>query len=228
MSRTEAIRSKLREECLAALPRWYRPWVQLLLLATVGFLAAFLSFRAVHDATWIERIAIPAAFVTSNFFEWMVHKRWMHHPRWPRRFYRAHTLHHHRLFTADDMGMKQGRELAFVLLSAPTLAIIVIASIGFALFMRWLFGSNVAWLFFATEMLYIVFAEAMHAAYHLPKSHRIRRFFWVRWLATSHVLHHDMRLMRKWNFNIGIPFADLIFRTFTIRRYPPDEPKPDP
>jgi sterol desaturase/sphingolipid hydroxylase (fatty acid hydroxylase superfamily) len=28
-----------------------------------------------------------------------------------------------------------------------------------------------------------------------------------------HRLHHDPKVMRKWNFNIGIPLFDVLFRT---------------
>ena len=227
-SRLDESRQKLRAECLASLPKWYKPLWQLILLAVVGSGAVYLSLRNVSHPNWAEWMAVPAAFLTSNLFEWGVHKNWMHRARWPRRFYRSHTLHHHKLFTADDMAMKEPRELAFVLLSVPTLAIIIAASVLFAFGMRAVLDSNAAWLFFSTETLYIIFAEAMHAAYHVEKSHWIRQFFWIRWLAKAHVLHHDMRLMRRWNFNIGIPFWDWVLRTFTLKRYPSeDRDQPD-
>jgi hypothetical protein len=194
------------------------------MLAAIGLTGAAAGAIGVQNPAPVDYLAIPLAFAAANTFEWGVHKGWMHRARWPRGFYRKHTLQHHKLYSHDDMAMKSGRELAFVLLSAPTLGIIIAASVIFALSIRPVLGANAAWMFFATESLYIVFAEVMHACYHLREDHPVRRLPWVGWwirlLAAPHILHHDMRLMRKWNFNIGIPFADHIFRTFTLTPHP--------
>jgi sterol desaturase/sphingolipid hydroxylase (fatty acid hydroxylase superfamily) len=33
-----------------------------------------------------------------------------------------------------------------------------------------------------------------------------------------HTIHHDPRMMRKWNFNIGTPLFDALFGTLTWER----------
>ena len=62
-------------------------------------------------------------------------------------------------------------------------------------------------------MIYVVSYEWMHLAWHLPEDTFIGSLGLVRGLRQHHAVHHDPRLMQKWNFNVTVPLWDLVRRT---------------
>jgi sterol desaturase/sphingolipid hydroxylase (fatty acid hydroxylase superfamily) len=59
-------------------------------------------------------------------------------------------------------------------------------------------------------MLYVVSYEWLHLAYHLPADSFIGRRWLIARLRRHHALHHDPRLMQKWNFNVTFPIWDRV------------------
>jgi len=55
--------------------------------------------------------------------------------------------------------------------------------------------------------------EWLHLSYHLPPESRVGRLRPIRALCRHHALHHDPRLMQRWNFNVTVPFWDWVMRT---------------
>jgi sterol desaturase/sphingolipid hydroxylase (fatty acid hydroxylase superfamily) len=64
-----------------------------------------------------------------------------------------------------------------------------------------------------TSAVYVVGYELSHLAYHLPERSFVYRLPFLRALREHHARHHHPELMQKSNFNVTIPFGDLLFGT---------------
>jgi sterol desaturase/sphingolipid hydroxylase (fatty acid hydroxylase superfamily) len=74
-------------------------------------------------------------------------------------------------------------------------------------------GANAGWLFVATNMAYFLTYEWLHLAYHAGEESIVARLPLLSTLRRHHTLHHDPRLMTRYNFNITFPICDLLFGT---------------
>jgi hypothetical protein len=210
-----ARRDELRARLLAEIPRWYSPWLHLAFPSLVGIGVMLTCAALLHDLRPVELVAVPATFVLLNAGEWRIHRDLLHKRTWPLTvLYDRHTPQHHMVFVTDDMAIRSTREFRLVLI--PVYGIIA-AGIG-ALpipIALWLgFGlRNVALLFMATTMGYVVAYEWMHLAYHAPADSFIGRLTLIHRLRHHHAVHHEPALMQKWNFNVTIPLWDWVRRS---------------
>jgi sterol desaturase/sphingolipid hydroxylase (fatty acid hydroxylase superfamily) len=120
---------------------------------------------------------------------------------------------HHRVFVHDDMAIRSAAELGFVLI--PWYASLGLLAMALpALFvLSWVLSRNVAALFIATAMGYVLLYEVFHLAYHLPADSVIGRLRVIRILRQHHAAHHRPSLMRSWNFNVILPLWDQVMGT---------------
>jgi sterol desaturase/sphingolipid hydroxylase (fatty acid hydroxylase superfamily) len=114
------------------------------------------------------------------------------------------------IYVTDDMAIRDWREFHLVLIPAYGLFLIFLNLLPLTAAIWWLFSKNVALLYTATAMGYAVSYEWMHLSYHLPKDHPIGRLSIVAVLRNHHAVHHDPRLMQRWNFNVTLPFWDWV------------------
>jgi hypothetical protein len=126
--------------------------------------------------------------------------------------YDRHTPIHHRIFIAKDMSIRDSRECALVLLPWFGIVTIFAATAPFTLLL-WFTERNLACLFVATSMFYVLSYEWLHLAYHLPPTSMIGRNPLIRALRRHHATHHHPPLMQKWNFNVTVPLWDWVRRT---------------
>ncbi len=176
----------------------------------------------------IYLVIIIASLLVASVYEWAIHRYVMHKPV---RFgigtfdypFKAHAKVHHQVFKADEsyhldshhnhdvdkgtipMEWWNGPALCIVA-TLPTIILSVI-------FDNWLISGT----FLAVLVVYYGVYEYIHWCMHLPKNHPMRlveRLWVFRRLNAHHLLHH--RYMHK-NFNVVLPFADLIFGTLMIR-----------
>ena len=68
-------------------------------------------------------------------------------------------------------------------------------------------------LFVATSLLFFLMYEWLHLAYHIPADTWLGRNPLIAKLRARHQLHHDPRLMKRWNFNITVPLFDWLHGT---------------
>ncbi len=206
---TKAARSEIRADLMSRVPRWYSPWLHLAVPGLAGLaIIAFAVSRVEAPRTW-ELALVPIFVLASNAIEWHAHRDLLHRRTWPlEELYVRHTPQHHAVFVADDMFIREWRELKLVLLPAwGVLAIFVAGSPIAVLF--WLAGApNVAALWIATTTAYVLMYEWLHLAYHLPADGPIGRLRVTRWLRRHHQRHHAPQLMQRWNFNVTIPVWD--------------------
>jgi Fatty acid hydroxylase superfamily len=209
-----ARRDALRAELLARIPRWYSPLVHLAFPSLCGITLVASALWLLRDFAAWQLVVLPISFVILNAGEWLVHRDLLHRRTPPLQIlYDRHTPEHHMIFVTEDMAIRDRREFRLVLI--PFYGILTAAAgalpIPVAL---WLLGQrNLGLGYFATAVGYTVLYEWLHLIYHLPESHPIGGLGLVARLRRHHAIHHDPRLMQKWNFNVTIPFWDWVRRT---------------
>jgi sterol desaturase/sphingolipid hydroxylase (fatty acid hydroxylase superfamily) len=208
---TRTSRAELRAELMSRVPRSYSPWLHLLVPALVGIGAAGFALSRVEALRAWQLLSVPAFLVFGNAVEWWVHRRILHRRTRPVEvFYVRHTPQHHAVYVADDMAIRSLAELKLVLLPAyAILGILALTSPITAAFVL-LGHPNLAALWVASAVFYLLAYEWLHLAYHLPESSRIGRARLVRTLRRHHQLHHAPQLMQRWNFNVTLPLWDWV------------------
>jgi len=203
---TQEARSELRADLLSRIPRWYSPWLHLAFPAVVGVaIAAFALTRIEALRSW-QIALVPLFLVLANAIEWHSHRGLLHRRTRPlEQLYVRHTPQHHAIYVAEDMFIRDWRELKLILLPAWGILAILAASSPVAIVLFALGERNVAALWVATVVVYVLSYEWLHLAYHLPADGLIGRLRVTRWLRRHHQRHHAPNLMQRWNFNVTVP-----------------------
>lgn len=200
--------------------RFYSPWLHLGATSAIGVGAMALAVALMEPPKWWHALFGVALFVASNAAEWRLHRDLLHVRRRPfQLFYDRHTPQHHVVFITDDMEIRSTREFQLVLM--PSFGILLLffsllpgaALIWFGVPFRVgtdLDQHNLAAIFLFVTMFYVVTYEWLHLAHHLPASHPVARLKVFQALKRHHAIHHDPRLMRRWNFNVNLPLWDLV------------------
>jgi len=209
LSRREAVRAEL----VARIPRWYRPWAHLAFPSIVGLGMIALAISLLDHPKPLELLFVPFILVLTNFHEWRIHRDMLHRRFWPLEvlFWR-HTPEHHVIFVRDDMAMRSWREFRLVLIPAYGIVAIFFTTLPITAGL-WMVSRNLAVLFVASTMGYVVAYEWLHLSYHLPADHWIGGSPLIAWLRRHHAMHHTPELMQRWNFNVTIPLADWVLGT---------------
>lgn len=213
-SDAEESREAFRDRQVAAIPDGYRPWLHLAGTTLPALGAIALGAASLKKVTPLEWLTVPALFLTANVFEWHAHKNLLHR-RWPlfTELYDRHTPIHHRIYRYHSMAMKDPKEYKLVLLPAAAVGGVVLVLAPLSALVAKVGSANAGWLVLATGSAYMLGYELTHFAYHLPKDGAVGRNRLIRWLRELHALHHDPRLMQKYNFNVTVPLADWLLGT---------------
>jgi len=208
---TQEARSELRADLLSRIPCWYSPWLHLAFPAVVGVaIAAFALTRIEALRSW-QIALVPLFLVLANAIEWHSHRGLLHRRTRPlEQLYVRHTPQHHAIYVAEDMFIRDWRELKLILLPAWGILAILAASSPVAIVLFALGERNVAALWVATVVVYVLSYEWLHLAYHLPADGLIGRLRVTRWLRRHHQRHHAPNLMQRWNFNVTVPLWDHV------------------
>lgn len=208
---SDAERERLRAELVGAIPRWYLPWLHLGVPSSfgLGIIASCIwllgPLHAWHLAT------IPVTYLLANIGEWRAHKYWLHkRSKLAPVLYDRHTPEHHMVYVTHDMAMKSRQEFRLVLIPAYGIMLIFLGMLVPAAALWWAGLRNVALLFIATDMGYVLSYEWLHLSYHLPPNSFVGRLSPIKRLRRHHAIHHDPRLMQKWNFNVTVPLWDWV------------------
>jgi hypothetical protein len=212
------VHERRRAEIVATIPSRYSPALHLAIPSILGLSVMLAAALRIRELSFIELLAVPITYVSALALEWRAHKSILHGRIWPLDvLYVRHELHHHVIYTGDDMAMRNKREMRLILM--PAYAIVLAFSLVVPLAaVAWLLVSrNVAMLIVVTSMLFFLSYEWLHLSYHLPPDSRIGRLSFVARLRELHRRHHDPRLMKRWNFNVTIPLFDVIHRSLWSR-----------
>jgi sterol desaturase/sphingolipid hydroxylase (fatty acid hydroxylase superfamily) len=202
-------REVFRRACVEGIPRWYSPWVHLAFLSAVGLALVALAIAALDDLRPIELFAVPAVFLLANAGEWRAHRDLLHNrTRLAARLYDQHTPEHHRIFLAEDMAIRSAKEFRLVLIPSYAIPLIFLITLPVTGAVLLLGQRNLAALFVATSMSYVLCYEWLHLSDHVsPDSFLGRRRLLAR-LRRHHAIHHHPALMRSWNLNVAFPLWD--------------------
>jgi len=153
-------------------------------------------------------------WLASNATEWRIHKHVLHRRTWPLQvLFDRHTPEHHQIYLRDDMAMRSRQEFRLVLIPAYGIIAIFVTTFPIPLAL-WLAGlPNLAAIYVATSMAYVVSYEWLHLSYHLPADSMIGRRRIIGVLRRHHARHHTPELMQRWNFNVTIPLWDYVMGT---------------
>jgi hypothetical protein len=211
-------REQVRAEAVAAIPWWYSPWGHLAFPSFVGLGLIAVSIALLEHPTPLELLTVPVVLVLVNLNEWNIHRNILHQRTWPLEilFWR-HTPEHHVIFVRDDMAMRANQEFRLVLIPFYGILAIFVSALPITAALWFLVSHNVALLWVATTMGYVVAYEWLHLSYHLPESHPIGRSPLIRRLRRHHAMHHTPELMQRWNFNVTVPLADWLLGTIYPR-----------
>lgn len=216
--RTLAFRSDYRER---EVPRWYRGWPHFWITSVLSIAAIVACIALVRVPSWLQLATVPVTLVYANLAEYLGHRGPMHR-RWALLgpIY-LHTTVHHRFFTHDVFGYDDPKDFHALLL--PPLFLLFFFgcfAVPFGILLYLFVSPNVAYLAVASAVAYFLVYEWMHFCYHAPENSSIFRLEFLRRLRRHHLLHHDPRLMSRYNFNITWPMFDRLFGT-TYRETPP-------
>ena len=151
------------------IPRWYSPWGHLAFPSVVGLGLIAASIALLDHPTPLELLVVPLVLVLVNLNEWHIHRNVLHRRTWPLEilFWR-HTPEHHVIFVRDDMAMRATEEFRLVLIPFYGILAIFLSALPITAALWFFVSHNVALLWVASTMGYVVAYEWLHLAYHLP------------------------------------------------------------
>jgi hypothetical protein len=204
-------RHALRRKLIDAIPRWYSPWGHLAVPSLFGLSVMAGCIALLEPLAWWHLMAVPATYLLANIGEWRAHKYWLHRrSKIAPVLYDRHTPQHHMIYVTEDMAVRDRREWRLVLIPAYGIMMLFVG-VSIPAAAVWLAGfRNIALLFVATEMAYVLSYEWLHLSYHMPEDSSVGRLWLVRTLRRHHAVHHDPRLMQRWNFNVTVPLWDWV------------------
>ena len=207
-----AARNAFRERCVS--PRYSGP-LHLTTTVSISALIAIGSILMLDNVQPLEWLTVPLAFLYANLAEYLGHRGPMHHKtRLLAGVFQRHTVEHHSFFTNEAPMFESTKDYRAVLFP-PILLIFFFgafaAPVGAVLY--YVATPNVGFLFVLTAILYFLNYELLHFAYHCDPQSRIGQLPLVSRLRKHHIVHHDKRLMTRYNFNITYPICDVLFGT---------------
>lgn len=204
-------REELRRELLSRIPGWYSPWLHLAIPALSGIAVLAFALSRIHDLRTWQLPFVVLFLAVGNAVEWHAHRGLLHRRTWPLEvLYVRHTPQHHAIYVSEDMYIRDLRELKFVLLPAYGVLALVLFTSPAALALRALGQPNLAALWLASVVFYVLTYEWLHLAYHLPADGAVGKLRVTQWLRRHHQRHHSPPLMQRWNFNVTLPLWDLV------------------
>jgi len=208
---TEASRAELRAELLSRVRASYSSSLHLAFPTVVGIAAAAFALSRVQGLRAWQVAVVPLFLLFGNAVEWHAHRGLLHRRvRFLEVFFVRHTPQHHAMFVAGDMAMREPRELKFVLLPAYGILGLLAVTSPLAFLLAALGQSNLAALWIASVVFYVLSYEWLHLAYHLPRESALGRSPVIAALRRHHEIHHATHLMHRWNFNVTLPIWDRV------------------
>ena len=184
-------REQVRARAVAEIPSWYSPWGHLAFPSVVGLGLIAASIALLEHPPPLELLVVPLVLVLVNLNEWHIHRNVLHRRTWPLEilFWR-HTPEHHVIFVRDDMAMRATEEFRLVLIPFYGILAIFVSALPITAALWFFVSHNVALLWVASTMGYVVAYEWLHLAYHLPASNPIGRNPLIGGLRRHHAMHH--------------------------------------
>lgn len=212
-----AFREKFRAE---QIPRLYRGELHALFLIALPCAAMALVLSRLDHARWTDFLVLLPLLLLGSLVVWTVHKFPLHRPMGPmRNAYQIHSLQHHRFFTDEVTEYESRRDFAIVFFPWFFPVMVVLVEMPVLYFGARLLraSENVAWIATLMGPIYYLLYELFHFASHVPASSGLLRVPFLRAMREHHRLHHNPRLMARYNFNVVLPVFDWLLGTYVDR-----------
>lgn len=202
-------RRRMRE----AIPRWYSPIPQLLLLHAVAAGLLIAAWPYLRRARPLEWLLLPAVFVAGNLLEWWLHRGPLHHPESPVRPLRRHSSLHHAYFTREHLAIVDLRDIYIVLHPWWTCLVVLVAHLPPAALLWVLVSPAAGAIAYLSLFGYFLVYEWLHMLHHLPSSSSLTRLPGLGALRRHHAIHHDSGGIRSVHCNVSFPLWDFLLGT---------------
>ncbi|KVD80594.1 sterol desaturase [Burkholderia sp. ABCPW 14] len=201
----------------------YNAWLHGGFVLAYGIAAIAFFLKDVARVSAFQWATVPFTFLLFNWLEFTVHRHAGHFKRrFGAMFYRRHTGDHHSFFSSERMTYRDARDWRVILFPAW---LIVVFSVGLfavhAVLSR--IDANFAGLFASTMLGGYLLYEFLHACEHLPDTHPLATWPWIRQMRTLHRIHHRNELMRTCNFDVILPLMDWLHGTLRWNAEPQAE-----
>lgn len=211
MEPTETYRENFRKETI---PKNYSGWLHLCINALALLTPIIYGLLQITDAR-LEWLIFPLTIIFGNFTVFWLHKYPLHRPtKWLPYAYNVHTKNHHRFFTHDHFLFESTRDW-YILFFPPIVVLgfaLIFLPLGFFA-VKELINKEAAHIFVISSATYFLLYEVLHFISHLREDNFLLKFRPFKFMWNHHRIHHNPKVMGKYNFNIVYPLADYIFKT---------------
>jgi len=199
------------------IPRWYIPEFHLGTNIIIMISVFTYCIYHIQNINIIELMMVPLMLILGNFFVWAFHKYPLHRPfKFMANAYKIHTLSHHYFYTDEAIIYRDKRD--FIILFFPVHFVlpvngILFPALGYLAREYNILTPNASFLMIFMAALYLLLYEIFHFVSHLPSNSPVLNisFFKAAW--KHHRIHHTIKYMGKYNFNIVFPLFDKLFGT---------------
>lgn len=158
-------------------------------------------------------LLLPIYFLILNLFEYMLHRYPMHHKKKGFEFLYEHVTIHHSFYNGKFNYYEQPEDYMAVFLPLLYFAFISAVLFIIAVLIYFVSDLNNALFFELVGYSYYLMYEVLHFSYHAKEESFIKKFPFIKQLASFHLQHHQTDLMSNYNFNITFPIFDKVFNT---------------
>lgn len=211
----QAVREFRAEYRKNQIPWFYSGEIHLIFTATVLLGTIGWHLLRVRAPGRLDLLVLAATLLLGNAAEYLIHRYPLHQVySLFKPIYKIHSLEHHRFYVYEAMEFEGFKDFMMVLFPpwAPVLTALFTSAVG-----AWLvappLGANAGHFFAAGGTGTLFLYEILHGLAHFPDDGWAGKLPLVQGIRRHHRLHHDPRLMNRYNFNITFPVFDLILGT---------------
>ena len=169
-----------------------------------------------YPLSWAYAGWTLAAFIGTviwcSFAEFMLHRFVMHRKTFVSFPYELHAVGHHGMFRGDETYHAQNEDMRnHVTFVARDYVILLAANLPLWCSVEWLVGRPLVIGGFLATFAYLQAFNSFHWRWHVPSDTWLQRTSLFKWAKERHRIHHDNQGV---NFNLVLPLADLLFRTY--------------
>jgi len=195
-------------------------------LANLTLLLAIMGGIAWSIGQWhgYFLLLLPLYFLFVNGVEYVLHRFPMHRKMPGAQVVYEHVTIHHNFFADQVFYFEDTRDYYAAILPFYIFIGLTVVICGTAGLVYLVAGLDNALFFALVGYGYYLLYELLHFSYHTPDTSFVKRLPFVRSLARQHILHHQVKLMAHYNFNITFPIFDVIMGTMYKGPTPPNLP----
>lgn len=209
------------------LPPTYRHWLHLgFNLGSLGLVLVF-NLVQIKNYDYSFLAIFIGVMLFGNVAVYFIHRFPLHRrlKLWAFPF-DSHTVEHHRFFTSDHITFKNSNDYYAIFFPSFVVAFFVLVVFPMFYFISSQFlRPDQSHFFTALSAGYFILYEFVHWASHLSKDHFLMKMPWLKTMREHHRIHHNPKLMGKYNFSIVYPMMDYLMRTKFDGELPADRPE---